>query len=331
MNLEAFFADPWLLLAGKILGVLGVFVAAMLVVGYGEHKVMAHMQARLGPMEAGRFHGWAQLIADGVKFLQKEDIVPAAADRTVFKLAPAVVMIPTLMVFVVIPWAPGLAAEKLDVGLFYVLAISSVSVVGVLMAAWASANKFSLIGGLRAAAQLISYELPLVFASAAVAIQAGTMSLVGIVEAQHAYPFVLTQFVGLAVFFMAGLAELSRSPFDMPMADSEIIFGSVTEYSGLRMAFFMLTEYAGIAAISAIASVLYLGGWKGPFYIPGLEKLTAVGWTVSKTLALAFVMIWARSTFPRLREDQLQRFSWQLLIPTSLGLILVVGACKVVF
>ncbi|MGH2695848.1 MAG: complex I subunit 1/NuoH family protein, partial [Actinomycetota bacterium] len=225
---------------------MGFFLVAPLGVGYAEHKILAHMQHRLGPMEAGRFHGWAQLFADGVKFIQKEDVIPRAADRWVFSLAPAVVLVPTILVIVVIPFGPDIWALDLDVGIFFVMAISAVSVIGVLMAGWASANKFSLIGAVRAAAQLIAYELPLILAAVSVAMLAGSLSLVGIVEGQRDYWFVLVQPVGLVIFVVASLAELVRTPFDMPIADSEIIFGAYTEYTGLKFAFFLLAEYGGI-------------------------------------------------------------------------------------
>ncbi|HET6770250.1 MAG TPA: complex I subunit 1 family protein, partial [Actinomycetota bacterium] len=192
----------------KVILVMGFFLSAPMVVGYAEHKILAHMQHRLGPMEAGRFHGWAQLIADGVKFIQKEDIIPRAADRWVFTLAPAVFVLPAILTLVVIPLGDNIWAENLDVGLFFVMAISGVSVIGVLMAGWASANKFSLIGALRAAAQLIAYELPLILVAVAVAMLAGTLSLVGIVEAQRDYWFVLVQPLGLLIFVLASLAEL---------------------------------------------------------------------------------------------------------------------------
>jgi len=233
------------------------FLTAPLLVGYMEHKGLAHMQSRLGPMYAGRFHGWAQLIADGVKFIQKENVVPKAADTWVFSLAPGVAMIPYIALFVVVPFSNEIFVLNLDIGIFFVMAMSSVAVIGVLMAGWASANKFSLMGGLRAAAQLIAYELPLVLAAASVVMQAGTLSLIGIAEAQDRFWFVLTQPIGFFIFLTASVAELSRPPFDMPVADSEIIFGHITEYTGLKFAFFLLAEYGGIVALSAIASVLF--------------------------------------------------------------------------
>ena len=321
---DSTFSNFWVVLIIKAGVVLVFFLVAPLLVGYAEHKVLAHMQSRLGPMYAGRFHGWAQLVADGVKFVQKEDVIPAAADRWVFSLAPAVALVPYIALFVVIPFSDTIYAENLDVGIFFVLAMASISVIGVIMAGWSSANKFSLIGALRAAAQLIAYELPIVLAAAAVVMQAGTLSLLGIVNAQDSYWFVLTQPVGFFIFVVASLAELTRPPFDMPIADSEIIFGAYTEYTGLKFAFFLLAEYGGIVALSAIAAILYLGGFRGPI-------LPAPIWMAIKIGALSFFVIWLRATYPRLREDQLQRFSWLALIPLALANIMIVAVLKVAF
>ena len=324
---EDVFSNFWLVLLLKTIAVLGFFLVVPLGVGYIEHKGLAHMQARLGPMEAGRFHGWAQLVADGVKFIQKEDVVPAAADRNVFSLAPAVAMIPYIVILVVLPLGNTVFAENLDVGIFFVLAMSSVSVIGIMMAGWSSANKFSLIGALRAAAQLIAYELPLVIAAAAIVMQAGTLSMVGIAEAQQNLWFIIPQLPGFLIFMMAAFAELQRPPFDMPIADSEIIFGAYTEYTGLKFAFFLLAEYGGIVAFSGIAAVLYLGGYQP---LPGIP-IPGVLMMMGKIGALAFFFIWLRATYPRLREDQLQRFSWLVLIPLSLALIMGVAVAKVAF
>jgi NADH-quinone oxidoreductase subunit H len=310
----------------KVVVVMGFVLTAPLAVGYMEHKVLAHMQARLGPMEAGRFHGWAQLVADGVKFVQKEDVIPRAADPVVFTLAPAVALVPYIAIFVVIPFGDTIWAENLDIGIFYVLAIASVSVIGVLMAGWASANKFALIGALRAAAQLIAYELPLILAAVAVVMQASTLSLVGIVDAQHQYWYILTQPVMAAIFMIAALAELTRPPFDMPIADSEIIFGAYTEYTGLKFAFFLLAEYAGIVAFSGIASVLFLGGFQP---LPFLSFIPGPLWMMAKIGALAFAVVWFRATYPRLREDQLQRFAWVVLVPLALADIMITAVMKV--
>ncbi|WP_433891748.1 complex I subunit 1/NuoH family protein [Streptomyces sp. CA-111067] len=309
----------------RLVAVLVAFLVLPLVVGQAEHKVMAHMQGRLGPMYAGGFHGWAQLVADGVKFAQKEDIVPAEADRKVFQLAPAVALLPYLVVLIAIPVGPhGFVGQALDAGLVFVLAVMGVGVLGSLMAGWASANKYSLLGGLRTAAQLMAYELPLLLTAASVAMAAGTVSLPGIVSAYHWW-WTPWQLVGAVVFFTAGLAELQRPPFDMPVADSEIIFGAYTEYTGLRFALFLLAEYAGIVVLCALTAVLFLGGWHGPW-------AGSVGWlwTLVKTGLLAFVVIWLRVSYPRLREDQLQKLAWTVLIPLSLAQIALTGVVKVV-
>ena len=327
----------WLLLAIKLAAIGALVPVTALVIGYAELKISAHMQARVGPYFAGGKWGWAQLIADGIKFFQKEDIIPEDADRPVFRWAPALVLLSTVALFVVIPFSPNLIVRDLDLGVFYFLAISSVSTIGILMAGWSSANKYSLMGGLRAAGQLIAYELPLVLAVVGVIIQAGTMSMVGIVEAQSSFevfgtgiivPYVFVQFVGFLVFMIAALAELSRIPFDLPVAESELVMGFVTEYSGFRFLFFFLGEYANMFSMSAIASTLFLGG----YYFPGLnpEIWGPLVLTV-KIFALAFAMIWFRWTFPRLREDQLQTFAWKWLVPVSLANIAVTGVLKVVF
>ncbi len=319
-------------LAIKMVVIFAIVPTTALVVGYAELKLSAHMQSRIGPYYAGGRWGWAQLIADGVKFLQKEDIIPDNADRPVFSLAPVLVMISTVAVFLIIPFGSGEHAigRNLDLGIFYALAISSVGTLGVLMAGWSSGNKYSLIGALRAGGQLIAYELPLVLAVVGVIIQAGTFSMQGIVEAQIAqgWPFGLTQFVGLFIFLLAALAEMSRTPFDMPIAESELVTGYLTEYSGFRFLFFFLAEYANIFAYSAIAATLFLGGW-------GFWGIS-VGWAgpfviVAKTLAISFLVIWFRWTFPRFREDQLQAIAWKWLVPLALANIAVTAVFKVVF
>ncbi len=313
----------WWELTLRLVVVLVAFLVLPLLVGQTEHKAMAHMQSRVGPMYAGGFHGWAQLVADGVKFVQKEDVVPAAADKTVFRLAPAVALIPYLVVMVAIPVAPDGAGSVLDPSLFFVLAVMSIGVLGSLMAGWSSANKFSLLGGLRVAAQLMSYELPFVLAAASVAMAAGSVSLVVIADAWTPW-WLLWQLPGLVVFFVAGLAELARPPFDMPVADAEIIFGPYTEYTGIRFAIFLLAEYAGIVVLAALTTVLFLGGWQGPWS----GTLGAV-WTLLKIGAVSFVVIWLRVAYPRLRADQLQRLAWTSLVPLAL-LQLVITAVGVV-
>ena len=332
--------SPWLALAIWLVVIATIIPVMGMAIGYAEMKISAHMQSRIGPYFAGGRFGWAQLIADGVKFFQKEDIVPDNADRPVFKMAPVMVMVGTVGLFVVIPFGPGLTPQNLDLGIFYALAISSIGTIGVLMAGWSSGNKYSLIGGLRAAGQLIAYELPLVLAVVGVVILAGTMSLDGIVQAQISWfselgwawgmPFVIVQAVGLGVFFVASLAELSRIPFDMPIAESELVMGYLTEYSGFRFLFFFLAEFANMFTLSAIAATLFLGG----YWVPGVPDsiLQFVGPLVllGKIALFVFVSIWFRWTFPRFREDQLQTLAWKWLVPISLANIIVTGILKVV-
>jgi len=330
----------WVLLGLKVLAAIGVILTVALVIIFAELKISAHMQSRVGPYFAGGRYGWAQPLADGLKFIQKEDLVPRDADRPVFKLAPMVVLGGTVAVFVIVPFSPTLVVRNLDLGVFYALAAGSIATVGVLMAGWSSANKYSLMGGLRAAAQLIAYELPLVLAVVGVVIHAGTLSMSGIVEAQAEpffhlgetaihLPYLLQgQVIGFGIFFIAMLAELSRTPFDIPIAESELVMGYLTEYSGIRFTMFFLGEYAGMFAMSAIASTLFLGG----YYFPGLDSNTFGPIVLmAKVGLLVFVMIWFRWTFPRLREDQLQSFAWRWLVPLSLLNIAVTATFKVVF
>jgi NADH-quinone oxidoreductase subunit H len=294
----------------RSVGVLAAFLVLPLLVGQTEHKVMAHMQGRLGPMYAGGFHGWAQLVADGVKFVQKEDITPAAADRRVFHFAPAVALVPYLVALAAIPLSPSV--------------VGAVGILGTLMAGWASANKYSLLGAMRAAAQLLSYELPLVLAVASLCLAAGTLSLVGIAQAWSPW-WLLWQLPGAVVFLVAAVAELQRPPFDMPVADSEIVFGAYTEYTGLRFAFFLLSEYAGIVVMSLLFAVLYLGGWHGL----ASDQLGWL-WTLLKGFVVAVVVIWLRVAWPRLREDQLQRLAWLVLVPLALAQLAITGTWVVV-
>ena len=331
-TLTSVFENFWVSLAGKLLLVALMVPLIGMVLGFAEMKLSAKMQARVGPYFAGGRWGWAQLIADGIKFFQKEDIIPEEADAPVFKAAPILVLVGTVALFVVIPFGPGLIFNDLDVGIFYALAISSLRTVGVLMAGWSSANKYSLIGGLRAAGQLIAYELPLVLAVVGTVIMAGTMSMQGIVEAQinAGYPFVILQFVGFGIFMIAALAELTRIPFDMPIAESELVMGYVTEYSGFRFLFFFLAEFANMFTMSAIAATLFLGG----YWLPGVPQdvLEFAGPFIllGKVFLLAFAMIWFRWTFPRFREDQLQSLAWKWLVPLALVNIAVTAILKVV-
>lgn len=294
-------------------------------------KTMAHMQQRLGPMETGP-HGVLQLLAEGIKFLQKEDLFPNRADRLVFGMAPIVALLSTFLVFVVLPAGPHLVVADLDVGVLYVLAVASLSVLAVLMAGWASASKYSLLGGLRAAAQLLAYEVPLVLAVLGVVIQAGSMSLVHIVDAQsNGVWYVIPQFAGFVIFMIAAQAELTQTPFDMPVAETELVAGYLTEYSGFRFLLFFLSETASAAALSGLAVTLFLGGWNLPFlHLRGtVADVVAPMVVLAKVLLVAFVIFWVRFSFPRLREDQLQAFAWKMLIPASILNIAVTAVVKV--
>ena len=326
------FSNFWVSLGGKLLLVALMIPLVGMVIGFAEMKLSAKMQYRVGPYFAGGRWGWAQLIADGVKFFQKEDIVPTDADRPVFKTAPILVLVGTVALFVVIPFGPNLIFRDLEVGVFYALAISSLGTIGILMAGWSSANKYSLIGGLRAAGQLIAYELPLVLAVVGSVILAGTMSMQGIVEAQVSagYPYIVLQLLGFVIFMVAALAELSRIPFDMPIAESELVMGYLTEYSGFRFLFFFLAEFANMFSLSAIAATLFLGGWWLPGIPADILEFAGPFILIGKAFLLVFVMIWFRWTFPRFREDQLQRLAWVWLVPLAIINIVVTAVLKVV-
>jgi NADH-quinone oxidoreductase subunit H len=328
------------ILAIKTAVVLAIIPFGALLLGYVFLlKMMSHMQSRLGPMDPGGFHGWFQLIGDGIKFLQKEDITPEGADRRVFAMAPAVILVSTFLVYIVIPVGPRLIVRDLDVGIFFALAVSSLSVIGVLMAGWASANKYALIGALRAAGQLIAYELPLVLATVGVVIQAGTMSLQGIVGAQQngeifgwggiGNPFILTQFVGFLLFLTAAQAELTQTPFDMPVAESEIVGGYYVEYTGFRFLFFFMGEFGTAFAFGGIAATLFLGGWSIPWVHGTAADVLGPIVMLTKVMLVSFLIFWVRFTYPRFREDQLQSIAWKYLIPLSLVNILVTGVLKV--
>ena len=312
-------------------------------------KMMSFMQSRLGPMEAGPY-GSMQLCAEVGKWLQKEDIYPARADKFLFKIAPLIVLASTFLLVAVVPFGPDAWFTDFEAGVFYMLAVSSVSVLGILIAGWSSANKYSLLGGLRAAGQLIAYELPMVLAVVGVVIQAGTMNMQGIVVAQNAgsmfgwdglgNPYVLTQFVGFVIFMIAVQAELTQTPFDMPIAESELVSGYMTEYSGFRFLIFFIGEFATAGVFSMIASVLFLGGWAVPFSWFGWTNLNDIdNWMnvagplilFTKMVVLSFIIMWVRFSFPRFREDQLQRFAWKVLIPVSLVNIMLTAIFKVAF
>ncbi|MFC2014359.1 NADH-quinone oxidoreductase subunit NuoH, partial [Chloroflexota bacterium] len=280
---------------------------------------MGRMQARLGPNRAGPF-GLLQPVADAIKVLLKEDIVPIKADKIVHWLAPVVAFAPVLMIFAVIPFQDGALLADLNVGVLYVVAISSVATVGIFMAGWGSSNKYSLLGAMREVASIVSYEIPVVIAIAGVVLITGSLSLNQIVLAQD-IPFILLQPLGFLIFFIGSCAEINRSPFDLLEADSELIAGFHTEYSGMKFAMFYLMEYAEALAMSAIIVTFFLGGWRGPVLPPWL-------WFVIKVVIVFFVMVWMRTTLPRIRIDQLMALAWKFLLPLAL-INLIITAIEV--
>jgi NADH-quinone oxidoreductase subunit H len=337
----------------SLLRVLGGIVAVLLPAGTIVYvflfKMMSFMQSRLGPMEAGPF-GSLQLFAEVGKWLQKEDLHPERADKFIFKIAPLIVLSSTFLLVAVVPFGPDAWFTNFEAGVFYALAVSSVSVLGILIAGWASANKYSLLGGLRAAGQLIAYELPMVLAVIGVVIQAGTMNLQQIVVAQNAgsifgwdglgNPYILTQFIGFVIFMIAVQAELTQTPFDMPIAESELVSGYMTEYSGFRFLIFFIGEFATAGVFALITSILFLGGWGVPFSWFGWTSIDSIdNWMnvvgplimFTKMMLLVFVIMWVRFSYPRFREDQLQRFAWKALIPLSLVNIMATSVLKVAF
>ncbi len=335
----------------SLLRVLGGLVAVLLPTGAIVYlflfKMMAFMQSRLGPMEAGPY-GSMQLFAEVGKWLQKEDLAPENADVRIFKMAPLIVLLSTFLLVVVVPFGPDAYFTNFQTGVFYGLAVSSISTLGILIAGWASANKYSLLGGLRAGGQLIAYELPLVLATVGVVIQAGSMNLQDIVVAQNTgeifgldwfgNPYIITQFVGFLIFMIAVQAELTQTPFDMPIAESELVSGYMTEYSGFRFLIFFIAEFATAGVFAFIASVLFLGGWGVPFTWFGWDGIDEIAnWMnlvgplimFTKMLLLTGIIMWVRFSYPRFREDQLQTFAWKALIPLALANTAVTAILKV--
>jgi NADH-quinone oxidoreductase subunit H len=299
-----------------VFSVIIIAFVLLLVMGfvYIERRSMARMQVRLGPNRTGPF-GLLQPVADAVKLLLKEDIVPFKADKIVHFLAPIVALTPVIMVFAVVPFSDGALLSDLNVGILYVVAVASVASVGIFMAGWGSNNKYSLLGAMRDVAAVVSYEIPLVLSIIGVVLMAGSLSLNQIVQAQG-IPFILFQPLGFIIFFIAGCAEINRSPFDLMEADSELTAGFHTEYSGMKFALFYLAEYGEALALSSIIATIFLGGWRGPVLPPWL-------WLVVKILIVFFVMVWTRTTFPRARIDQLMALAWKFLFPLALINILI--------
>jgi NADH-quinone oxidoreductase subunit H len=320
----------------KIVVILLVLILGAAYLTFFERKILAYIQIRLGPNRVGP-KGWLQAIADALKLFVKEDLTPARSEKFVFLLAPVLIIVPALLVFAVIPFGPSdiWRLTDINVALLFVLGVSSVGIYGIILGGWSSNNKYSLMGGLRSAAQLISYEVPMGFAVVTVVVMAGSLSLVRIVEVQRELGvwFFLPGIVALFVYFVCGVAETNRNPFDLPEAESELVGGFHTEYSGMKWAFFFLGEYANMIVISAMATVLFFGGWLPPFpnLLEPLWTSSALAWVpppfwfLLKVAAFIFLYMWFRGTFPRYRFDQLMRLGWKVLLPVSLANLMVVA------
>ena len=304
----------WLHFAVFTLIIFIFVISGVLLFIWYERRGLGRFQIRPGPNRAGPF-GLLQPLADALKVLLKEDIVPALADKPVHFLAPLVAFVPALAVFAVIPFGDGALLADLNIGILYIMAVSSIVVIGIFMAGWSSSNKYSLLGAMRTIAQEVSYEIPLVLSILGVVMLAGSLSLNDIVKSQNV-PFILLQPLGFLIYMTAAMAEINRTPFDLLEADSEIIAGFQTEYSGMKFGLFYLTEYAETLSVSAIASTLFLGGWAGPIF-PGFI------WLIIKIMAVFSVIMWVRATFPRLRIDQVMAFGWKFLLPLSMVNLLV--------
>lgn len=317
LNFGIFF----LLAVVLLLVVLGFVTYAIL----AERKVMGFMQLRHGPNQVGGKWGLLQTVADVLKLLLKEDTIPKLADRPLFILAPVIAFAPAFMVLATIPFTDKFQFADLGVGLLYYVAVSGITVVGIVTASWASNNKYSLLGGMRAAAQMISYEIPLVMSAVGVILLSGSLNLNDIVLAQQNGWFILWQPIAFIVFFISAVAELNRVPFDLPEAESELIAGFHIEYSGFRWAFFMLAEYVYFFAMAALITVLFLGGW---LPLPFLGFIPGAVWFALKFMLIVFILAWFRSTFPRVRADQLMEFGWKVLLPIALANIFLTALLK---
>ncbi len=305
-------------IAWMVAGLLAMFTALSVVVlslTWLERKALGRLQRRLGPTRTGPM-GLMQPIADAVKLILKEDIVPDSADKAIFWAAPVIVVVSAFMIWVAIPGAEGLVLRNLDLGLFYITAVAVVGILGLVLAGWGSANKYGILGGLRSAAQLISYEIPVIMVVVAVAMLAQSLNLQEIVERQNPIPYALILPLGMVIFFIAGLAEVGRTPFDIYHAESEVVGGPFVEYSGAHWSVFFLAEYINTFAIASLVTLLFLGGWAGPV-LPG------VVWFLIKVYAVILVVFWIRGTFPRLRIDQLMAFAWKAMVPLSFYTIVI--------
>ena len=323
----AFVSDnPWLEALARLAIIAALVPVTVIILTWVERKVIGRLQMRLGPMRVGPY-GTLQGIADTIKLLTKEDVRPQTADRWVFELAPFVIVVPTLMAAVAIPFTADLFIENLTLGLFYFVAVTGLTIVGFVMAGWGSDNKYALLGGVRAAAQLISYEIPLVMAVLAVAMVPQSLNLAQIVGAQEDTPYIFYQSLAFLIFTIAGLAELYRPPFDIPVAESEVVGGPFVEYSGIRWSMFQLGEYVNLVLISILGSLIFLGGWLWPWSVfdQSVPAAAQVVMMVAKTSAFILFFMWMRASLPRLRIDQMMSFCWQLLLPFALLQIIING------
>ena len=341
----------------QIAAVMGIVMLTVMILTLAERKVLGWMQDRMGPMEVGPY-GILQPIADGLKLFFKEDIIPAGANKFMFSLAPILALVPALIGFAVIPFGPNVTMEiggikvqpfvisDINIGILYILAFTSIGAYGIILGGWASNSKYSLLGGLRAAAQVISYELNVGLAIVGVLILAGSLSLVKITEGQaggfwHWYLFALPmpQILAFVVYVISSVAETNRVPFDLPEAESELVAGFFTEYSGMRFAFFFIAEYANMVLVSCVAAALFLGGWNAPYPgtilghlgISSIAWIENVAWFTVKVYFFLFLFFWLRATLPRLRYDQLMRFGWKVMLPIALGNIIVTSIAAYFF
>jgi NADH-quinone oxidoreductase subunit H len=319
----------WANLGLYILGAVGLIVflsLTVMVLTWIERKFLARIQQRMGPMRVGP-HGLLQPIADVIKLISKEDILPSWADKPIYWIAPLAIFVPAIAIWVTIPFSESLVLQNLDLGLFYIAAISVLSVLGLVMAGWGSANKYSMLGGLRAVGQLISYEIPFIMAMLGVAMLSQSLSLIDIINDQSNIANIIVQPIGFLIFLAAGLAELGRTPFDIHHAESEVVGGPFVEYSGAHWAIIQLAEYVNTFAIATLIVVMFLGGWSWPSMpfsgIP--HHLLSVIWLLLKVYAVILLIFWIRGTYPRLRIDQLMSFGWKILVPVSFVNIVFTG------
>jgi NADH-quinone oxidoreductase subunit H len=320
---DPFFGISWLDIIIRTVIVVSAMTVVVIYLTYGERKVVARFQMRLGPTRTGPM-GLLQGVADALKLVVKEDLRPRNADRWVFEFAPYATFVPVFLVLLTLPFAETWGVRNLALGMFFVFAVLGLNIVGILMAGFGSGNKYALLGGIRAAAQMISYEIPLVVALLTVAMLAGTLDLNQIASLQGDRPFILVQPLAFVIFFIAILSELHRAPFDIPVAESEIVGGYFVEYSGIRWSMFQLAEYAALWGFSIFGSVVFLGGWNFPFGSEvGVGLQLAL--TLIKSTLMIFLIFWVRATMPRLRMDQLMSFCWKVLIEISFVLLLVTG------